>query len=155
MEAKLNDGATALMLAAHGGHAAAIAALLAAWAEVDAKDIDGTTALMLAAQGGHAAAIAALVAAGAEAKPQSSQASYLQKAARRANWTPSNSIQPLTPQAGVVLTGTASEGEAPPPYRSAPDFPPAAPPFTFLPAPDVPLPPKKSVSFSGGPSVHE
>ena len=90
-------------------------------------------------------------------KPQSSQASYLQKAARRANWTPSNSIQPLTPQAGVVLTGTASEGEAPPPYRTAPDFPPAAPPFTFLPAPapDVPLPPKKSVSFSGGPSVHE
>ena len=88
-------------------------------------------------------------------KPQSSQASYLQKAARRANWTPSNSIQPLTPQAGVVLTGTASEGEAPPPYRSAPGFPPAAPPFTFLPAPDVPLPPKKSVSFSGGPSVHE
>ena len=88
-------------------------------------------------------------------KPQSSQASYLQKAARRANWTPSNSIQPLPPQAGVVLTGTASEGEAPPPYRSAPDFPPAAPPFTFLPAPDVPLPPKKSVSFSGGPSVHE
>ena len=87
-------------------------------------------------------------------KPQSSQASYLQKAARRANWTPSNSIQPLTPQAGVVLTGTAAEGEAPP-YRSAPDFPPAAPPFTFLPAPDVPLPPKKSVSFSGGPSVHE
>ena len=93
-------------------------------------------------------------------KPQSSQASYLQKAARRANWTPSNSIQPLTPQAGVVLTGTASEGEAPPPYRSAPDFPPAAPPpppFAFQPvhAPDVPLPPKKSVSFSGGPSVHE
>ena len=92
-------------------------------------------------------------------RPQSSGASYLQKAAhvaaRRANWTPSNSIQPLTPQAGVVLTGTASEGEAPPPYRSAPDFPPAAPPFTFLPAPDVPLPPKKSVSFSGGPSVHE
>ena len=91
-------------------------------------------------------------------KPQSSQASYLQKAARRANWTPSNSIQPLTPQAGVVLTGTASEGEAPLPYRSAPDFPPAAPPppppFAFLPAPDVPLP-KKSVSFSGGPSVHE
>ena len=91
-------------------------------------------------------------------KPQSSQASYLQKAALRANWTPSNSIQPLTPQAGVVLTGTASEGEAPPPYRSAPDFPPAAPPpspFTFLPAPDVPLPPKKSVSFCGGPSLHE
>ena len=93
-------------------------------------------------------------------RPQSSGASYLQKAARRANWTPSNSIQPLPPQAGVVLTGTASEGEAPPPYRSARDFPPAAPPpppFAFLPvhAPDVPLPPKKSVSFSGGPQVYE
>ena len=92
-------------------------------------------------------------------KPQSSQASYLQKAARRANWTPSNSIQPLTPQAGVVLTGTASEGEAPPPYRSAPEFPPGAPPppppFAFLPALGVPLPPKKSVWYSGGPSVYE
>ena len=93
-------------------------------------------------------------------RPQSSGASYLQKAARRANWTPANSIQPLTPQAGAVLTGAAAEGEAPP-YRSAPDFPPAAPPpppFAFLPvsaAPDVPLPPKKSVSFSGGPPVYE
>ena len=92
-------------------------------------------------------------------RPQSSGASYLQKAARRANWTPSNSIQPLTPQAGAVLTGAVAEGEAPP-YRSAPDFPPAAPPpppFAFLPvpAPDVPLPPRKSVSFSGGPAVYE
>ena len=61
--------------------------------------------------------------------------------------------QPLTPQAGAVLAGSG-RGEAPP-YRSAPDFPPAAPPpppFAFLPvsAPDVPLPPKKSICFPAG-----
>ena len=39
---------TALMVAAIGGHAAAIAALLAAGAEVGAKDNDGWTALMVA-----------------------------------------------------------------------------------------------------------
>ena len=64
--AKDNRGTTALMRAALNGHAAAIAALLAAGAEVEAKENDDTTALMLAAKGGHAAAIAALVAAGAE-----------------------------------------------------------------------------------------
>ena len=36
---------TALMHVAQGGHAAAIAALVAAGAEVDAKNNDGTTAL--------------------------------------------------------------------------------------------------------------
>ena len=64
--AKGNDGGTALMWAAQGGHAAAIEALVAAGAEVEAKDNNGWTALMVAAQGGHAAAIAALLAAGAE-----------------------------------------------------------------------------------------
>ena len=39
---------TALMLAAQGGHAAAIAALLEAGAEVEAKNNDGWTALMFA-----------------------------------------------------------------------------------------------------------
>ena len=49
------------MFAAQGGHGAAIAALLAAGAEVEAKDnLGGRAALMLAAGGGHAAAIAAL-----------------------------------------------------------------------------------------------
>jgi len=41
-------------------------ALLAAGAEVEAKNNKGVTALMFAAIGGHAAAIAALLAAGAE-----------------------------------------------------------------------------------------
>ena len=66
VDAKDDEGATALMFAAQGGHATAIEALLAAGAEVEAKIEDGRTALMLAAGGGHAAAIAALLAAGAE-----------------------------------------------------------------------------------------
>ena len=68
--AKLNGGTTALMEAALGGHAAAIAALVAAGAEVEAKHKGGRTALMQAAAGGHAAAIAALLAAGAEVEAQ-------------------------------------------------------------------------------------
>ena len=42
------DGRTVLMFAAMGGHAAAIAALLAAGAEVEAKMNDGRTALEIA-----------------------------------------------------------------------------------------------------------
>ena len=48
VDAKDNKGWTALMDAAMGGHAAAIAALLAAGAEINAKDNDGDTALMYA-----------------------------------------------------------------------------------------------------------
>ena len=48
VDAKSNEGVTALMFAAQGGHAAAIAALLAAGAEVYAKRNDGMTALMYA-----------------------------------------------------------------------------------------------------------
>ena len=46
VDAKDDDGMTALMRAAQGGHAAAIAALLAAGAEVEAKNNAGRTALM-------------------------------------------------------------------------------------------------------------
>ena len=59
MEAKTNGGNTALRLAAQGGHAAAIAALVAAGAGVDAKDNHGATALMIAAEGGQRKAKAA------------------------------------------------------------------------------------------------
>ena len=48
VDAKNNAGWTALMCAASGGHAAAIAALLAAGAEVEAKMNDGRTALEIA-----------------------------------------------------------------------------------------------------------
>lgn len=53
VDAMGNGGMTALMLAATGGHAAAIAALVAAGAEVEAKDNDGTTALEYAEGCGH------------------------------------------------------------------------------------------------------
>ena len=53
VEAKGCNGYTALMLAAQGGHAAAIAALLAAGAEVEAKNNRGWTALMLAEEYKH------------------------------------------------------------------------------------------------------
>ena len=48
VDAKGEGSSTALLLAATGGHAAAIAALLAAGAEVEAKDNKGLTALIFA-----------------------------------------------------------------------------------------------------------
>ena len=48
VDAKMDVGVTALMAAAQGGHAAAIAALLAAGAKVDAKENGGLTALKIA-----------------------------------------------------------------------------------------------------------
>jgi hypothetical protein len=84
-----------------------------------------------------------------KSKPQPSQASYLQKAAsKRANWTPSGSIQPLTPLAGgVILTGG---DDAQPQYRSAPDLPagPPVPTPPVVPAPGAPSPVKRGVSFA-------
>jgi len=60
------QGTTALQLAAHRGHLAAVEALLDAGAPVDALDpASGTTALHWAAEGGHPAVVAALVARGA------------------------------------------------------------------------------------------
>jgi hypothetical protein len=59
---------TPLQLAAFNGHAAAIAALLAAGARVDGTDRDGFTPLMLAAHNGHTAAVDALLAAGADVR---------------------------------------------------------------------------------------
>ena len=48
VDAKDNNGRTALIEAAQGGHAAAIEALVAAGAEVEAKDDKGKTALEIA-----------------------------------------------------------------------------------------------------------
>ena len=54
----MNNGMTALIYAAGGGHAAAIAALLAAGAEVEAKDNEhGMTALMFAEHFKHEHAV--------------------------------------------------------------------------------------------------
>jgi uncharacterized protein len=57
---------TPLLWAAHGGHVAAIAALLAAGARVDIANSHGTTPLMRAVLHGHTAAVAALLAAGVD-----------------------------------------------------------------------------------------
>ena len=55
------DGSTALMLAAQGGHTAIVLAMgLECGADVSATKLDGSTALMLAAQGGHTATSMAL-----------------------------------------------------------------------------------------------
>ena len=66
VNAKTNDGWTALMLAARGGHAEHIKVLLNAGADVNAEDYRGVTALMWAASGGHAEAIKLLLNAGAD-----------------------------------------------------------------------------------------
>ena len=63
--ARCEDGRTALMLAAFGGHDAAVAALLAAGASPRAEDASGASALHAAAHGASAAAAAALLGAGA------------------------------------------------------------------------------------------
>jgi ankyrin repeat protein len=53
VEAKTDDGDTALILAARGGHARAAELLLDAEASADARNKDGDTAMLAAAKGGH------------------------------------------------------------------------------------------------------
>ena len=63
-----DDGSTALMLPAQGGHEAVAQLLLQHGADVAAANNDGATALMLAAQGGHEAVAQLLLQHGADAK---------------------------------------------------------------------------------------
>ncbi len=53
VNAKANDGETALMWASYKGHAEVVEALLAARADVNAKDQRGWTALKIAQVAGH------------------------------------------------------------------------------------------------------
>ena len=59
------DGVTALMLASQDDHQEVVQALIAANADVNAKDANGTTALMLASQNGHQKVVQILRKAGA------------------------------------------------------------------------------------------
>ena len=59
-------GQTALMWAAAEGHAAVVAPLVAAGADVDARSDGGFTPLAFAVRAGHGAAVEALLAAGAD-----------------------------------------------------------------------------------------
>ena len=60
------DNATALIGAVIKGHMETVQALLAAGADVNAKDNDGDFALMFAARNGHTETVQILLAAGAE-----------------------------------------------------------------------------------------
>lgn len=65
-DAKYKLNRTALMYAACGGHAQAVAALLNAGAKVNQKDYAGCTALHLAARHGHPEVVRLLLAAGSK-----------------------------------------------------------------------------------------
>eukprot|EP00457_Paulinella_chromatophora_P006558 gb/GEZN01006577.1/.p1 GENE.gb/GEZN01006577.1/~~gb/GEZN01006577.1/.p1 ORF type:complete len:474 (+),score=65.65 gb/GEZN01006577.1/:72-1424(+) len=73
VEAKNNDGKTALMWATYKGHTECAEILIAAKANVEATDEGGRTALMLATNGGHTDCVKILIAAKAnvEAKNKS------------------------------------------------------------------------------------
>ena len=60
------DGSTPLLVAAHGGHAAVVSALLEAKADLEARSEDGSDALLHAASGGSAEVIQLLLAARAD-----------------------------------------------------------------------------------------
>ncbi len=64
--ASLAAPATALHEAARSGDMPALQRLVAAKADIDARDVSGRTALMLAVRGGHKSAVDALLAAGAD-----------------------------------------------------------------------------------------
>jgi ankyrin repeat protein/serine/threonine protein kinase len=66
VDAKRNDGATALIVASYNGHFELVQALLAKGAQVNAKENDGATALIRASQQGHLELVQALLAKGAD-----------------------------------------------------------------------------------------
>ena len=66
LEARNEDGKTALMLAAEYNHTSIVRALLTAGADKEATDNEGNTALMLAAQRGETCSMQALLDAGAD-----------------------------------------------------------------------------------------
>jgi ankyrin repeat protein/serine/threonine protein kinase len=66
VNAKTNDGRTALIVASYNGHLEVVQALLAKGAEVNAKENDGATALIRASQQGYGEVVQALLAKGAD-----------------------------------------------------------------------------------------
>ncbi|MBI4654475.1 MAG: ankyrin repeat domain-containing protein [Nitrospirae bacterium] len=66
INAKDNDGFTALMFASYSGHTDIVEVLLAKGADVNAESNDGLTALMSASSKGHTDIVEVLLAKGAE-----------------------------------------------------------------------------------------
>ena len=96
------DGRTALMGAAVGGHAETVQALVAAGADANATGKDGRTALMEAAARGHAEIAQALITAGVSTRPTRDGWTALMGAARG----PLRKLEPLgqrTPPAFGLL----------------------------------------------------
>ena len=67
-----NDGGTAVMPAAVGGHTATVKELAALGADVKAADNNGGTAVIYAALGGHTATVTELAALSADAVTENS-----------------------------------------------------------------------------------
>ena len=78
VNAKDNNGASALILASRNGHRDVVQALLANGAEVNAKDNDGATALILASRNGHHDVVALFV-KGAEVNAKRQTATEYQR----------------------------------------------------------------------------
>ncbi len=64
VNAVIANGTTALMKASHGGHIEVMRAIIAAGAQLDARNADGNNALWLACVGGSLEAMSALIQAG-------------------------------------------------------------------------------------------
>ena len=68
VEARNEDGATPLHLAANGGHTETAMTIIRAGADVEARNEDGATPLHLAANGGHTETAMTIIRAGADAE---------------------------------------------------------------------------------------
>jgi len=86
VNAKNNDGWTALQYAAYSGKVDAIAALIKAGADVNAKSKYSDTALHVAASYGKVDAIAALIKAGADLNTETNGGRTALQVATNANW---------------------------------------------------------------------
>jgi uncharacterized protein len=74
INAKRNDGATALIAASFSGQLQVVQLLLAQGADVNAKTGTGATALIMASQKGHLEVVRALLANGADINAKTSDA---------------------------------------------------------------------------------
>jgi ankyrin repeat protein len=87
VNAKTDDGETALMYAVWGDHVEVVQALLAAGADVKAKNNNGETPLIVASKRGHAGVVQALLAAGADVNAKNNNGETALKIAQVAGHT--------------------------------------------------------------------
>src|SRR5215204_3194313 len=95
------SGRTPLMLASFRGDSRSVTSLLAAGADVNARDGDGMTALMFASHGGHAPIVRELLRHGANVYARA-----------RNGWTPKRAAQAAHHHAVVEMLNGADLGRA-------------------------------------------